>query len=404
MSSAATATAEASAAAMTERRRLDAEVEDRVRTVAELDGRAADAAEQESIARDVHDVATAAAEQSAAALQRAQAQADAARAMFDRLSDRDEANRLAVRLAKIDAARRDLDLAEQEINAIAVTDAVMRGIEVAVVAVERASSRAELASVHIELTAASDIDVRVQGRLIRLAAAETFTTSASMSTDIEVPGVLRTRVVPGAPACDTHATLEAAQAHLHDVLEAAGAADVADARDRAERRRELVSARDRLTATRSGLRGDEPEDELRSRLTALRDREKPGERIRDGRGVRSCGARHRNAAATVTPSWRASGPRRRRCRVGWPDRKVHQRSRITGKAGHRLHRTRRRPRAARPAARHRQRRSPPASQPNDAETSARATARVGESGRRLSRHRAGCVGAELGDANAAPTS
>jgi hypothetical protein len=277
ISSAATATADASAAAMTERQRLDADVEDRVRAVAELDGRAADAGGEASIAREVHDVATAAAEQSAAALRQAQAQADAARATFDRLSDRDEANRLAARLAKIDAARRDLDVAEQEISAIAVTDAVLRDTEVTVLAVERASNRAELASVHIELTAATDIDVRVQGRLITLAAEETFTTSASTSTDVEVPGVLHARVVPGAPACDTHATLEAAQAHLRGVLEAAGAADVADARERAERRREAVSARERLTATLSGLCGDEPEDELRSRLSALRDRENPGE-------------------------------------------------------------------------------------------------------------------------------
>jgi len=79
ISSAATATADASAAAMTERQRLDADVEDRALAVAELDGRAADAGGEASIAREVHDVATAAAEQSAAALRQAQAQADAAR-------------------------------------------------------------------------------------------------------------------------------------------------------------------------------------------------------------------------------------------------------------------------------------------------------------------------------------
>src|ERR1700736_6802218 len=164
ISSAATATADASAAAMTERQRLDADVEDRVLAVAELDSRAADAGGEASIAREVHDVATAAAEQSAAALRQAQAQADAAPATFDRLSDRDEANRLPAKLGKNDAARRHPRIAGQGIHAVA--GAVMRDIEVAVVAVERASSRAELASAHIELTAATDIDVRVQGRLI----------------------------------------------------------------------------------------------------------------------------------------------------------------------------------------------------------------------------------------------
>jgi AAA ATPase-like protein len=275
--SAATATADASAAAISERQRLDTEVENRVRAVAELDARAADAAENESIARAVHDDVAAAAERSAATLQQAQVRAEAARVTFDRLSDRDEANRLAARLVKVDAARRDLETAEQQINTSLVTDAVLRDIEVAVAAVERASNRAELASVHIELTASTDIDVRVQGRMISLAAEQTFTTSASTSTDVEVPGVLRARVVPGTPVCDTHATLEAAQAHLRGLLEAVAAADVGDARGQAERRRELVSGRDRLTATLSGLCGDEPEDELRSRLAALHDRENPGD-------------------------------------------------------------------------------------------------------------------------------
>ena len=275
ISSAATATAEASAAAISERHRLNADVENRVRAVTELDGRAAEAAEEESVARDVHDAATAAAEQSSAALQQAQSKAEAARATFDRLSDRDEANRLAARLAKIDDARRDLDAVEQEIKANVVTDAVIRDIEVAVAAVERASGRAELASVQIELTAAGEVDVRVQGRLITLAADQTFTTRASTSTDIEVPGVLRARVVPGAPASDSHATLEAAKAHVRGLLEALAAADVAEARAQAERRRELASRHDRLTATLSGLSGDEQEKEMRCRLMALRDRETP---------------------------------------------------------------------------------------------------------------------------------
>jgi AAA ATPase domain len=273
VATAAHATADASAGAFTERKRLVGDVGEHGRAVVDMDAEAAQAGEDESIARDVHDIATASAEQSTAVLLEAQACADAARTAFDRLSDCDEANRLASRLAKIDAARGDIARVEHAINAIAVTDAVLREIEVASAAVERASSQAALTSAQIELTATADLDLRVQGQQIRLCAGETFTTGATEATDIEVPGVLRARVVPGKPACDTRATLDAAKTHLSGLLAAAGVADVADARARADERRELMSEHDRSTATVTALCGDESVEQMRSRLTGLRARD-----------------------------------------------------------------------------------------------------------------------------------
>ena len=70
-------------------------------------------------------------------------------------------------------------------------------------------------------------------------------------------------------ACDTQATLEAAETHLSNVFSAAGVVDVADARAQAEQRRRLVAKRDLLTATLAGLCDDEPVDQLRCRLAAL---------------------------------------------------------------------------------------------------------------------------------------
>jgi hypothetical protein len=203
----------------------------------------------------------------------AQTRAEAARAAHDRLSDREEAGRLAARLASIDQAQGNLDSVEREIAVFGVTDAVMRSIEVALAAVERASAQAELASARIELTALADVDVCVRGDRLALSAGETYADGIATAADIEVPDVLRVRVIPGAPASDTHATLEAAQNHLTGMLEAAGVADVAHARAAAQRRRDLVAERDRLTATLAGLSGDEPVDNMRSRLTTLCDRE-----------------------------------------------------------------------------------------------------------------------------------
>ena len=269
MSAAAQATADASAAALTERRRQIGDVDERVGAVAGLEAAAVEAAEHESVAAEVCDVAAAAAEQSSAMVEDAQACADAARATVDRLSDREEATRLTARLAKIDSARAELQRAENEITANTITDAVLRDVEVAATAVERASGLAELACARIELTSPADLEVLVGGSAVRLSAQQTLTLGAAAATDVEVPGVLHARVVPGAPACDTQATLDAARRHLDDVLAAAGVADLAGARAQAEQRRELISERDRLTATLLGLCGDEPADELRCRLATL---------------------------------------------------------------------------------------------------------------------------------------
>jgi len=272
MTTAARATAQASAAAFAERRRLADDAGERERAVAEMAAEAAQAGEDESVARDVRDIAASTAERSGAVLLEAQARADAARATFDRLSDRDEANRLVSRLAKIDATCAEMARVEHEINGMPVTDPVLRDLEVAFTAVERARGQAALASPQIELTATTDLDLGVQRRRIRLSAGESFTAEATEATEIEVPGVLHVRVVPGAPACDTQATLEAASTYLNGLLAAAGVADLADARAHAEVRRELVSHHGRLGATLTGLCGDEPVDQLRFRLAVLRDR------------------------------------------------------------------------------------------------------------------------------------
>ena len=134
------------------------------------------------------------------------------------LSDRDEADRLAARLAKIDAAQRELDGVERELAGIALTDATMREIEAAAAAVERAAGQVELASAHIELVAIADVELRVGGEAVALHAGTTWSASATAPTDIEVPGVLTARVVPGTPASDTQAKFDAAQQVLAAAL------------------------------------------------------------------------------------------------------------------------------------------------------------------------------------------
>lgn len=270
IASAADATLTASVAALTERRRLRADIDQRTTAIAELDAASAEAIEELATAAEVQEAAEATAAQARAAVEAAQARVEAARRVVERVSDRDEADRLESRLAKLDAARRELDRVARELADIALTDDVMRAIEAAVVAVERAAGQAELASAHIELVAITDVEVHVAGESVALEAGGSWSDSVGAPTEIEVPGLLRARVVPGTPAADSRAKLEAAQDVLADVLAKARATDVAQARLIHDRRRELMAAHTKLSATCEALVGDDIVDQLRTRLAELR--------------------------------------------------------------------------------------------------------------------------------------
>ncbi len=269
VAAAADATLAASMAALNERRTLQAEVNERTAAITEFEKAAAQAHQNELTASEVQEAAEVAAAEARAAVQAAQDRVEAARRAFDRQSDRDEAQRLSRRLAKIDAALADVARIRRELEPIALTDALMREIDAAAADLERAEGRAQLASAHIEIVAATDIDLLVAGETVTLPAGGVWTAHATTVTEIDVPGVLSARVVPGAPAADTQVALDAAKQILGQLLSAARSEDVAGARALDQRRRELEAARDRLTATIHGLTGDDELDALRARLTEL---------------------------------------------------------------------------------------------------------------------------------------
>ncbi len=115
--------------------------------------------------------------------------------------------------------------------------------------------------------------MRLDGDPVAIQAGGTWAASVSSPTDIELPGLLRARVVPGTPASDSQAKLEVAQEVLAAALAKAQAADVAAARLLDVCRRELIASREKLHATSDALVGDDTVDELRTRLAELRDGE-----------------------------------------------------------------------------------------------------------------------------------
>ena len=98
-----------SVAAVNERRRLRAGIDEQAAAIVELEGSAAEASEELTTAAEVRQAADAVAEEARSAVEAAQARARLARRAVDQIADRDEADRLASLLAKIAVAQRDLD-------------------------------------------------------------------------------------------------------------------------------------------------------------------------------------------------------------------------------------------------------------------------------------------------------
>jgi hypothetical protein len=270
IAAAATATSGASTALLGERERLRTETNSRTAAVAALDAEAREAAQAHATARDVAVEADAVVEQANQALAAAQQRVETARRVVDELARRDETQRLAGRLARIDAALRDRDGVAAELSTIAVTDDLLRHLEKAAAAVERAEGQLALVSATVEFVAATDVELVVGDQRVMLPAGESWSTLANAATEVEIPGIVTARVTPGMSALEIQAQYAAAQQDLAAGLTAAQVADLAAARSTDQRRRELQSARDQLTATVAGLCGDDDVDQLRSRLAELR--------------------------------------------------------------------------------------------------------------------------------------
>jgi len=269
IATAATATSTASTAALAERIRLRSENDSRAAAVAALEGEAREAGEAQAVARDVTVEADAVVERSDESLVAARQRVETARQVVDDLARREETQRLTTRLAKIDAALSERDDVAKELSTITITDDVMRQIEQAAAAVDRIEGQLALVSATVEFVAAADIELVVGDQRVSLPAGETWSTVANAATEVEIPGIATARVTPGASALDVQGKYAAAQEKLVLALHSAGVADLSAARHVDERRRELQSTRGQLTATLTGLCGDDDVEQLRVQLAEL---------------------------------------------------------------------------------------------------------------------------------------
>ncbi|MBW0015906.1 AAA family ATPase [Mycobacterium sp.] len=267
---AAAATCAAAAAAQDGRIRLLAELQNRSATVDVARAEAQQAADAQATACAHAEAAAAELDDATRALADAQRRAESARGAVDRLTEREEADRLSARLARVAAIERDRDRLDAELSAIAVTEQLLRRIEDAAAAVDRIGAQLALMSADVEFTAAADIELTTGDQKVTLPAGQSWSITATGPTAVEVPGVLTARVTPGATTLDIRAQYVAAQRELTVALAAGAVIDLAAARSADRRRRELQGNRDQLTAMLAGLCGNENIDELRWRLAQLR--------------------------------------------------------------------------------------------------------------------------------------
>ncbi len=268
VAAAATAKNAASSAAHSERLRLRADLGTRAATLTTVEADARKAAGVQSAAQQAAENADAALARATTALATAQQRVDSFRRTLVQAAEHEEAERLAARLSKIDAAQRDRDRICSELSAIGVTEAVAQRVEAAAAAVERIEGQLALVAGTLEITAAADINIVTADQHVNLATGQSWSTTASEPAEVEVSGVLTARFSPGVTTRDIHAKYAAAQHDLAAALAAGSVADLAAARVADLRRRELQGSRDQLTATLAGLCGDDEIEQLRSRRRA----------------------------------------------------------------------------------------------------------------------------------------
>jgi hypothetical protein len=274
-----------------ERIRLIAEVAKRREAVTALGEALAVAAEAQKAAEIAAGTAEGAAQQSAKATALAQEHEERARKTVDAVA-------AGAKLEAIDSAQTELTSITVELDGIALTAELMTAITEAATAVQRHEDQLSQSAGAVEFTAAADIELVVGGRRVVMTAGDSWRTSTSEPTSVELPGVLTARIDPGATTAEIQDKLDAARQDVRELLASAGVDDVRAARELEQRRQMLTIRRGELNAQLAGLCGGEDVGALRPRLAALRAELPSGTDL----GPEAAEAEHAAAVAALGPA------------------------------------------------------------------------------------------------------
>ncbi|BBY52872.1 AAA family ATPase [Mycobacterium koreense] len=250
-----------------ERLRLAGELDSKTTELVELDDAAASARTDCAQAAEAAAAAEAAEAGATATVDAAAATVEKARRLIDDLTACADAERLAARLARIDALEADRDRIDGELAAITLTGDGVDRIEDLAGRLEVAAAARQLAAATVAVTAVEDVDLVVDGAPLSLRAGQQH--SAAAPIEIALAKLVRVRVDPGAAARESAAEHTATRQRLDAALADAGVADVAEARRLAHRRENLLSERARVEAVITEVCGADLIDDLRKHLKQL---------------------------------------------------------------------------------------------------------------------------------------
>jgi len=265
----AAAASSASEALNVQRNQLVSEVDRRSHALVELRQQLSSAVVGEENAKVLADAAGDDAALATASLAAARRLVESARTAAAACAARDEAEKVAIRLARIVEAQGDEERAREELAAITLTEQILADIESTAALVDRLQERLLVDAGSVALTAAAGLSLTVDGQPVRLASGETWAAPPSAPVTVELPGMLTIRIDPGASSADLGAKLLVAKELHAEALAQGGVADLAAARDVDQQRRAVIVKRDRLCSTLDALCLEGDAEELRARLSAL---------------------------------------------------------------------------------------------------------------------------------------
>ncbi len=177
---------------------------------------------------------------------------------------------LADRCRKLDRVRRRRAEAQARIERATVDAAVLARIEEASAALELARAAQRAGSTRVHLTGLGEgVTVLVDGSHVPLDADKSVEYAVCERVQIELPGALRVDIFPESGATDLAAEVTSTERALAELLRAAGASDLNEARSMREERRDAeAEARRAQEQWVDVLAGDDPEA-LTRRLAVL---------------------------------------------------------------------------------------------------------------------------------------
>ncbi|KWX02103.1 hypothetical protein LI90_3142 [Carbonactinospora thermoautotrophica] len=187
------------------------------------------------------------------------------------LRDRDDLARLQARRDGVAAALRGIEEAEGELATIRVDAGLLEELDAAHEEVVRAQAKLDAASTSLRVEALGPVGVEIDSTRHDLTGGETLERPVLGPTEITVPGAVRIRVTPGVGERDLRQALDRARERYRTLCERGGVADLAQARQELERRRDveqrLAAHREKLARELGGLTVEQLQAE-HARLTA----------------------------------------------------------------------------------------------------------------------------------------